>query len=188
MSKNFENKKLVVQEIKEKFDKAQSVVVVDYRGLTVDEATELRKQFREAGVEYKIYKNNLVKLAIKDTEFEAVSADLTGPNAVAFGYEDPVVPAKIIKDFAKEHKALELKSGVIEKKYLNLEEITAIADIPSRDVLIAKLLGSIKSPISNFAYLLSNIADGKGEEAPAEEAVAEATEAPVEETAETTEA
>ncbi len=96
MSKNLERKKVQVAEIKEKFDKAQSAILVDYRGLTVEEVTELRKNFREAGVEYKVYKNNLMKLAIKDTAFEGLNADLVGPSAVAFGYDDPVVPAKIV--------------------------------------------------------------------------------------------
>jgi large subunit ribosomal protein L10 len=159
MSNNFDKKKLIVQEIKEKFEQAKSVVVVDYRGLKVEEATELRKIFREAGVDYKIYKNNLVKLALEGTSFETIAKDLTGPNAIAFGYGDPVVPAKILKDFAKDHKNLELKAGVVENAYYDLDGIKAIADIPSREVLIAKFLGSVKSPISNFAYLLKNIID-----------------------------
>lgn len=159
MSKNLELKKQVVAEIKEKFEKAQSVVVVDYRGLKVEEADALRKAFRDAGVDFKIYKNNLTKIAIEGTPFEAISKDLTGPNAIAFGYEDAIAPAKIVKDFAKDHKNLEFKSGVIENKYCDLEAIKEIADIPSRDVLIAKFLGSIKSPISNFAYLLQAIVD-----------------------------
>ncbi|SCZ82075.1 50S ribosomal protein L10 [Acidaminobacter hydrogenoformans] len=159
MSNNFDKKKLIVQEIKEKFEQAKSVVVVDYRGLKVEEATELRKIFREAGVDYKIYKNNLVKLALEGTDFETITKDLTGPNAIAFGFGDPVVPAKILKDFAKDHKNLELKSGVIESTYYDVDGIKAIADIPSREVLIAKFLGSVKSPISNFAYLLQNIID-----------------------------
>ncbi len=164
MSNNLELKKQVVAEIKDKFDRAQSAVVVDYRGLTVEEVTELRAKFREAGVEYKVYKNNLVKIAIKDSEFESLSADLTGPNAIAFGFEDPVVPAKVIKDFAKDHAKLELKAGVVEKKYCNLEEITAIADIPSRETLIARFMGSVKAPVGNFAYFLSNLIDKKNEE------------------------
>lgn len=159
MSNNFDKKKVIVEEIKEKFEQAKSVVIVDYRGLKVEEATELRKIFREAGVDYKIYKNNLVKLALEGTAFETLAKDLTGPNAIAFGYGDPVVPAKILKDFSKDHKNLELKSGVIESAYYDLDGIKAIADIPSREVLIAKFLGSIKSPVSNFAYLLQNIID-----------------------------
>jgi large subunit ribosomal protein L10 len=161
LSANLENKKVVVEEIKSKFEKAQSVVVVDYRGLKVEEVNELRKNFREAGVEYKIYKNNLVKLAIKDTAFADLDADLAGPSAFAFGYDDPVVPAKILNDFAKEHKALEFKSGVVEGKYCDTASIKQIAEIPSREVLIAKLLGSFKAPLSNFVYLLSNVAEKK---------------------------
>ena len=114
MSNNLERKKVVVGEIKDKFEKAKSAVVVNYRGLSVEDANQLRKNFREAGADYKIYKNNLVKLAIQGTEFETLSADLTGPNAIAFGFEDPVVPAKIVKDFAASNPNLELKSGVIE--------------------------------------------------------------------------
>ncbi|MGB3367739.1 MAG: 50S ribosomal protein L10 [Acidaminobacteraceae bacterium] len=159
MSNNLERKKVVVGEIKDKFEKAKSAVVVNYRGLSVEDANQLRKNFREAGVDYKIYKNNLVKLAIQGTEFETLSADLTGPNAIAFGFEDPVVPAKIVKDFAASNPNLELKAGVIEGEYYDLDKIKQIADIPSRDVLIGKLLGSFKAPISNLAYLLQAIAD-----------------------------
>ncbi len=165
MSKNLENKKVVVEEIKEKFSAAKSAVLVDYRGLTVEEATELRSKFREAGVEYKVYKNNLVKLAIKDTSFESLSQDLTGPNAIAFGIEDAVVPAKIVKEFAKTHKNLELKSGVVEGNYCNLEQILQIAELPSKEVLIGRFLGSVKAPISNFAYFLSNLIKEKEAEA-----------------------
>lgn len=161
MSANLENKKVVVEEIKSKFEKAQSVVVVDYRGLKVEEVNELRKNFRDAGVEYKIYKNKLVRLAIKDTKFEGLDVDLAGPSAFAFGYADPVTPAKIINDFAKTHKNLEFKSGIVEGKYFATDEIKEVAEIPSREVLIAKLLGSIKSPVSSFVSLLSNIAEQK---------------------------
>lgn len=157
MSKNFEVKKKAVEEIKERFSTAKSAVLVDYRGLTVGEVTELREKFRAAGVEYKVYKNNLVKLAIKDTEFESLSKDLTGPNAIAFGIEDAVVPAKIVKEFSKTHKALELKAGVVEGSYCNLEDIVKIADLPSKEVLLGRFLGSIKAPVSNFAYFLSNL-------------------------------
>jgi large subunit ribosomal protein L10 len=165
MSKNLDRKKEVVEEIKGKFEGAKSVVLVDYRGLNVEETTELRKHFRESGVEYKVYKNNLVKLAIKDTEFEPLSQDLTGPNAIAFSYDDPVTPAKIIKDFSKKHQALELKTGVVEGMYFGQEKILEIATIPSRDELLAKLLGSLQAPVSNFVYLLSNIIEEKEKEA-----------------------
>jgi large subunit ribosomal protein L10 len=159
MSSNIESKKQVVEEIKEKFTKAQSAVVVNYRGLTVEEVTELRKAMREAGVDYKVYKNTLTRLAVKGTEFESLTENLTGPNAVAFGYADPIVPAKILNDFAKDHKALELKSCVVEGQYYGVETIKEIAEIPSREVLLAKLLGSIQSPLSNLAYVIKAIAD-----------------------------
>ncbi|MDH8679920.1 50S ribosomal protein L10 [Fusibacter bizertensis] len=157
MSNNFDAKKVAVEEIKERFSNAKSAVLVDYRGLTVEEVTELRSKFRQAGVEYKVYKNNLVKIAIKDTPFEALSQDLTGPNAIAFGIEDAVIPAKIIKDFAKGHKKLELKAGIVEGSYCNLEQIIQIADLPSKEVLIGRFLGSVKAPVANFAYFLSNL-------------------------------
>ncbi len=159
MSNAIEIKKQIVEEIKEKFSKAQSAVIVDYRGLTVEEVTELRKKMREAGIDYKVYKNTMTRMAAQETGFESLLGDLTGPNAIAFSYADPVIPAKILNDFAKTHKKLELKSGVVEGKYCGLEEIKAIAEIPSREVLLAKLLGSIKSPVSNLAYLLQAIAD-----------------------------
>lgn len=159
MSAKFELKKQVVEEIKEKLEKSKSVVLSDYRGLNVAETTELRSKFREAGVEYKVYKNNLVKLAIQGTEFEELSGDLKGPNAIAFGYDDPVVPAKVIKDFAKDHDKLELKTGVIEGEYFGAEKMLKIAEIPSKDELIVKFLGSVKSPVNNFVYLLNNVAE-----------------------------
>ena len=157
MSNNLDAKKLAVAEIKERFESAKSAVLVDYRGLSVGEVTELRSKFRQDGVEYKVYKNNLVKIAIKDTPFEALSQDLTGPNAIAFGINDAVIPAKIIKDFAKGHKNLELKAGVVEGSYCNLEQMIQIADLPTKEVLIGRFLGSIKAPVSNFAYFLSNL-------------------------------
>jgi large subunit ribosomal protein L10 len=194
MSQNFENKKVKVEEIREKFSNAKSAILVDYRGLTVEEATDLRTKFREAGVEYKVYKNNLMKLAIKESSFEGLSADLVGPSAVAFGYEDPVTPAKIIKDFAKEHNNLELKAGVVEGEYYDNAKIVEIADIPSREVLLSRLVGSFQAPVSNFAYLIKNIVDKRVEEgeenvqpeeaveaAPAEETVEQAEAAPAEE-------
>jgi large subunit ribosomal protein L10 len=163
MSQNFENKKVKVEEIREKFSNAKSAVLVDYRGLTVEQVTDLRTKFREAGVEYKVYKNNLMKLAIKDSSFEGLTADLVGPSAVAFGYEDPVTPAKIIKDFAKENDKLELKAGVVEGEYYDNAKIIEIADIPSREVLLSRLVGSFQAPISNFAYLVKNIVDKRVE-------------------------
>ncbi len=157
-------KKIAVEQIKEHFESAKSAVVVDYRGLTAGEATELRTKFRENGVVYKVYKNNLVKIAISGTQFESLSEELAGPNAIAFGTTDAVVPAKIIKEFAKIHPKLELRCGVVEGVFYDNKKIIELADLPSKDVLIGRFMGSIKAPISNFAYLLANIIKEKEKE------------------------
>ncbi len=164
MSKNRDLKATKVEEIKEKLSSSKSVILVDYHGLSVDDATNLRNRFREEGVEYKVYKNRLVKIAVEGTEYEDLKEELVGPNAIAFGMEDAVVPARIIKEFAKNKPALELKSGVIEGVFYDKENLIKIADIPSREVLLAKFMGSINSPVSKFAYLVKAIADQKGEE------------------------
>lgn len=161
---SIEVKKLEVEKIKENFVNAKSAVVVDYRGLTAGEATELRSKFREHGVVYKVYKNNLVKIAISGTEFESLSDELSGPNAIAFGIHDAVVPAKVIKDFAKTHPKLELRCGVVEGTFYDSKKIVEIADLPSKEALIGRFLGSIKAPVSNFAYLLANIIKEKEKE------------------------
>jgi large subunit ribosomal protein L10 len=155
MSKAIEMKKVVVEEIKGKIDNAQSAVLVDYRGLTVEEITELRKQFREAGVEYKVYKNSLMRFAFKDAGLEDFNQYLTGPNGIAFGIEDAVAPAKITRDFAKTHKKLDIKAGFIEGKVIGLDGVIGLADLPSREVLIAQVLGGLNGPISGFANVLS---------------------------------
>lgn len=164
MSKAIEKKKVIVEEIKDKFNRSTSMLVVDYRGLDVAEATELRKQFREAGVDYNVYRNTLVRRAAKETGNEALVEELNGPNAIAFGYEDPIAPAKIAKNFAKDHEKLELKVGVLEGEMYKGAKLEKVASIPSREELIAKLLGSLKAPISNFAYVLKAVADKKQEE------------------------
>lgn len=164
MSANFEGKKVLVAEIHEKLKDAKSLVLVDYMGIDVDEVTRLRKECREAGVDYKVYKNKLVKRATVGTSFEEINKDLIGPNAFVFSYDDATAPARVLKKFAKNSEALELKSGVIEGVYYTAEGIEKIADIPSRDVLISKILGSIKSPLVNLAYLLKAIADKKAAE------------------------
>lgn len=185
MSKNFDNKKRVVAEIHEKLLNAKSLVLVDYMGINVEEATRLRAECRKAGVEYKVYKNNLVKRATVGTPFEEINKDLTGPNAFAFSYEDAVSSARVLSDFAKDVKQFELRSGVVEGVYYDVDGIQKIAKIPPRDVLIGKLLGSLKSPISNLAYLLKAIADKKAEGGSAEkpvvnESVSVESDAPVE--------
>ena len=173
-----ELKQPIVQEISDAFSGAQSVVVVDHRGLTVAEDTELRKQFREAGISYKVYKNTLVKRAIKDTEFESLTDVLEGPSAFAVSKDDATAPARIIAEFAKKAPKLEFKAGVVEGDFYDENGIRAIADIPGREVLLGRLFGSMQSPIANLARVLQQIAEKDGEpaaeEAPAAEAAAEA--------------
>ena len=167
MRQAIELKSQVVTEIVEKLQKSSSAVVVDYKGLTVEEVTELRKKMREAGVEYKVYKNTLVRKAAKEVGIEQFNDEmLVGTNAIAFGYEDPVAPARIIKEFMDAHPKMELKMGVVEGEFYGKDEIVAFANIPSREVLLAKLLGSLKAPMSNFAYLLdAMIKKQEGQEA-----------------------
>ena len=181
-----ELKQPIVQEISEQITDAQSVVVVDYRGLTVAEDTQLRKQLREAGVAYKVYKNTLVNFAIKGTDFESLSDVLEGPNAFAISTTDATAPARVIAKFAKTAPALEIKAGVVEGTFYDADGMKAIATIPSREELLSKFLGSIQSPITNFARVINQIAEKGGAadvEVKAEEA-APAEEAPVEAPAE----
>ena len=181
-----ELKQPIVQEISEQIKDAQSVVVVDYRGLTVAEDTQLRKQLREAGVAYKVYKNTLVNFAIKGTDFESLSDVLEGPNAFAISTTDATAPARVIAKFAKTAPALEIKAGVVEGTFYDADGMKAIATIPSREELLSKFLGSIQSPITNFARVINQIAEKGGAadvEVKAEEA-APAEEAPVEAPAE----
>lgn len=161
-NKNRVMKEAKVAEIREKLEKAQGVVLANYQGLTVEEDTELRKKLREAGVEYRVYKNTLTTLAAKEVGLDGISAYLAGPVSIAFSYEDATVAARVLNDFAKDHKKLELVAGIVEKKVYDADMIKAIASIPSREVLIAKLLGSIKSPLSSLAYMLNAIAEKKG--------------------------
>ncbi len=165
-----ELKQPIVQEISDAFDGAQSVVVVDHRGLTVGEDTELRKQFREAGISYKVYKNTLVKRAVKDTEFESLTDILEGPSAFAVSKDDATAPAHIIADFAKKSPKLEFKAGVVEGKFFDADGMKQVAQIPGRDVLLARLFGSMQSPIANLARVLDQIA--KKDSAPEEAAEA----------------
>ena len=191
-----ELKQPIVEEIAATVKDAQSVVLVDHRGLTVAEDTQLRRQLREAGVTYKVYKNTLMNFAFKGTEFEALCESLKGPSAIAVSKEDATAPARVLAKFAKTAPKLEIKAGVVEGQAYDASGINAIASIPSREELISKLLGSLQSPISNLARVLNQIAEGGGaealcsaddaaEEAPAEEAAeAPAEEAPAEEATE----
>ena len=182
-----ELKKPVVEEISEKIKDAQAVVLVDHRGLTVAQDTELRKKLREEGVTYKVYKNTMMNFAFKGTDFEQLGDLLNGPSAMAVSTTDPAAPARVLYDFAKQAKALEIKGGVIEGKFYDAAAMTEIAEIPSKDVLLSKLLGSMQTPITNFARVIKQIAEKGGEEAAATEeaAPAETAEAPAAEEAAT---
>ena len=185
-----ELKQPVVKEISEKIQNAQALVLVDHRGLTVAEDTELRRKLRAENVSYKVYKNTMMNFAFKGTDFEQLSDLLNGPSALAISETDPAAPARVLVDFAKKAKALEIKGGVIEGKLYDAEALKEIANILPKDQLLSKLLGSMQSPIANFARVVKQIAEKKaegGEAAPAEEApAAETAEAPAEEAAATT--
>ena len=186
-----ELKQPVVQEISERIKDAQSVVLVDPRGLTVEQDTQLRRELREAGVTYKVYKNTMMNFAFKGTVCEDLSQYLEGPSAMAVSTEDATAPARVLAKFAKTANKLEIKGGVVEGNVYDAAGIATIANIPSRDELISKLLGSLQSPITNFARVMNQLAEKGGagaceapaaEEAPAEEAAVE--EAPAAEVAE----
>lgn len=164
MSKVIETKQQVVTEIADKLRESKSTIVVDYRGLTVSEATELRKQLREAGVEFKVYKNSLTRRAAESAEMAELNEFLTGPNAIAFSNEDVVAPAKVLNDFAKDHEALEIKAGVIEGKLVTLDEVKAIATLPSREGLLSMLLSVLQAPIRNLALATKAVAEQKEEQ------------------------
>ena len=154
-----ELKQPIVQAIAEDVKDAASVVLVDYRGLTVEQDTQLRKQLREAGVTYKVYKNTMIRFAAKGTAFEALEPNLEGPTALAVSKEDATAPARILAEFAKKADKLEIKGGVVEDTYYDAKGMQVIATIPSREVLLGKLLGSMQSPITNFARVIKQIAE-----------------------------
>lgn len=156
-----ELKQPVVDEIKGYVAQASSAVLVDYRGLTVSEDTELRKKLRAAGVVYKVYKNTMLNFAFKGTEYEALAKDLNGPTAVAFGLQDATAPARVLLECSKTMPKLEFKSGVVEGVYYDNKGIQVIGTIPSREELLSKLLGSLQSPIANLARVLNQIAEKK---------------------------
>ena len=196
--KVLEQKKAQVAEVAEALKSAQTGILVDYRGLTVEEDTKLRNNLRQAGVKYFVVKNTLLRLAAKEVGLEGLDEALHGPTALAVSDEDAVAPAKVMADFAKENDKLEIKTGFMDGAVMTLDEVKKLAATPNRETLIAKMMGSLNAPISNLARLLSTIVDGgeeiadliakkSAEAAPAEEAPAEAPaeEAPAtEETAE----
>ena len=160
-----ELKQPIVAEISELLNGAASAVAVDYRGLTVAQDTELRKQLREAGVTYKVYKNTLIRRAAEGTDFAALDPHLEGPTAIAVSKDDATAPARVLAEFAKKADKLEIKAGVVEGTYYDAKGMQAISSIPSRDVLLGRLFGSMKSPIANLARVLNQVAEKQGETA-----------------------
>ena len=173
-----ELKKPVIEEISEVIKDAQGVVLVDYRGLTVEQDTALRKELREAGITYKVFKNTMMNFAFKGTDCEALAPHLEGPSAIAVSKEDATAPARILAKFAKDAPALEIKAGVVEGTLYDAKGMSEVAKVPSREELLSKLLGSLQSPITNLARVLNQIAEQGGavsaapaaEEAPVAEA------------------
>ncbi|CAN7600639.1 MULTISPECIES: 50S ribosomal protein L10 [Rossellomorea] len=164
MSSILDQKKHIVGEISDKLKNSVSTIVVDYRGLDVSELTELRKQLREAGIEFKVYKNTMVRRAAEEAGLEGLNEFLTGPNAIAFSTEEVVAPAKILNSFAKEHEALEIKTGVIEGTITSVEDVKAIAELPNREGLLSMLLSVLQAPMRNFALATKAVADQKEEQ------------------------
>src|SRR5690625_526638 len=164
MSSNIEAKKKLVDEITEKFRESETSVVVDYRGLNVAEVTELRKQLREACIEFKVYKNTMTRRAVEAAELGDLSDTLVGPTAVAFSNEDVVAPARILNNFAKDHEAIEIKGGVIQGKVATMDQLKELADLPNYEGMVSMLLSVLQAPMRNFAYAAKAIADQKEEE------------------------
>lgn len=160
-------KATIVEDVKVKFEAAASAVIVDYRGLTVDEVTRLRKELREAGVEMRVIKNSILSRAAKAAGLEGLDAVFAGPTAIAFSNEDVVAPAKIIANFAKEAKNLEIKGGIIEGKVATVEEINALASLPSREGLLSMLLSVLQAPVRNVAYAVNAVIEKGDDETPA---------------------
>ena len=162
MKQAYIEKQAIIDEIKEKFEKAQSAVVIDYMGITVEEADAMRSKLRDADVDYTVYKNTLVKRAIAGTDFEALAEVLEGPSAFAFS-DDATAPARVLNEAIKEFKKMEFKGGFVEGEYYDKDALSQVASIPSRDVLISKFMGSIQSPISSFARVVAQIAESREE-------------------------
>lgn len=145
----------VVSELSQKIKSAKSIVFADYRGLTVEQDTELRNALRKAGVDYKVVKNTLTRFAANENNLQDLDGYLNGPTAMAVSDSDPVAPAKVLSEFAKKYDKLELKAGVVEGRVIDVEGIKALAELPSREVLIAKVLGGFNAPITGFVNVLN---------------------------------
>ncbi|GAA3729528.1 50S ribosomal protein L10 [Salinicoccus siamensis] len=164
MSTVIEAKQQHIDVITEQFKNSVSTVLVDYRGLTVSEMTELRKQLREANIEFKVYKNTMTRRAAEKAELTEINEFLTGPNAIAFSNEDVIAPAKILNNFAKDHEALEIKAGIIEGQFTPVEDVKAIATLPDKDGLVSMLLSVLQAPVRNFAYAVKAVGEEKENE------------------------
>ncbi|MFV9511672.1 50S ribosomal protein L10 [Tepidibacillus sp. LV47] len=160
-----EEKQKLVAEITDKLRNSKTTILTDYRGLNVAEVTELRKNLREAGVEFKVLKNTLVRRATKEADLTELDEFLTGPTAIAFSYDDVVAPAKIIVDFAKKHEALEVKAGILEGRIVNVDEVKALASLPSREGLLSMLLSVLQAPMRNFALAVKAVAEKQEQQA-----------------------
>lgn len=154
---NKQSKEALVAEFAEKLKSVKAAFLADYRGLDVEQANTLRNKLREAGVEYRVVKNTLLRLAAKDTSIECLDEYLSGPTSIALVQDDPVTPAKALVEFAKQHNVFELKAGVLDGKLLVLNDIKALAELPSREELLAKMLGSMSAPATNFVGVLAAV-------------------------------
>lgn len=185
--KVLENKKAMVAQLVERLKNAQAGVLADYRGLTVEEDTDLRRKLREAGVEYTVMKNSIIRFAAREVGLEGLEDILEGPTAIATSTDDVISPAKVLNDFAKDNEAMEIKGGFVEGNVITVDEVKQYASIPSKEVLISKMLGSLQSPIGALARTLQAIVDNEavpGQAKAEEEAAPAAEEAPAEAPAE----
>ncbi|AGA56512.1 ribosomal protein L10 [Thermobacillus composti KWC4] len=160
-----QEKQQIVEEITAKLRESATTVLTDYRGLNVAQVTELRRKLREAGIEFRVLKNTLIRRATANAELTELDSVLTGPTAVAFGKDDAVAPVKILSQFAKENEALKIKGGVVEGRVVGFDEIKALADLPSREGLLSMLLSVLQAPVRNFALAVKAVADKKEAEA-----------------------
>jgi large subunit ribosomal protein L10 len=163
MAKNHDVKAVVVNQVKEKLEKASSFALVDYKGINVEDVTELRKRFRDVGVDYKVYKNTLVKRATSEIGLSEIHEQLQGTVAIAFGYNDVVAPAKVLNQFIKDHPktTISMKAGVVEGKVMDANQMKALGDLPSKEILLSMLLGALQGSIRNLAYSLDQVRAGK---------------------------
>ena len=161
MTKNMLLKVEKVKEIKDKFERANCIVLANYQGIDVEQDTQLRKKMREMGVEYKVYKNRLVKIVAEELGYDFLIEHWERATSIAFGYDDIISPAKILNDFSEKSGKLSLKVGVVEKEFYDNDKIKRLAKIPSKEVLVSKLLGSIKAPLSNLVYVLNAVKESK---------------------------